>query len=434
MELNLAYLHSEHLGYGRAGISLADALKARGVTVHDQRLGVGEQERPAQAATACWFSYPTHARGWYEGQYAASYCMFETDSLPEAMRGVLDSFDLILVPSQHNVDLFSRWHPNVKYVPLGINPQVWKPTARQDPDRYFRVLTSGSGARKGIDLTRRAFTTVFPDGSWGDGPIPTLQIKSLKYGPQAAPRIEPVIGILSVANEVNLYAQAHVYVGASRGEGFGLQPLQAIAQGLPTILTDAHGHKAFSQYGMGLSATLEHNSVAGGYFSLGESGDWWEPSFDELCDWLLFCYENYDDVRDVAWDNAHLAGAQFTWDKTAAAFIDAFPAGQLERPAVLGKYVPLAQRNYRVRVDQPRRMEIAGTVHQFDPGQDYWEPADIKRFMFDAGWLDPDCLTDEDAGLTDAQVALLDVYRSDKAFCSHCGQQYNSGVMREVAS
>lgn len=435
-QINLAYLHEGSLGYGRAGIELAKALPRQGVTVFDQLLGAPGQfdmwnqgKTPGITPTACWFSYPTHAPGWFEGQYAACFTMWETAYLPEAFRGVLDNFDLIIVPSEQNVEMFSRWHPNVKYVPLGIDTQAWTPTARQEPDRYFRFLTSGSGPRKGVDLVQAAFERVFPDGSWPkDGPIPTLQIKSQKAGPRQGPRVETIIGRLSAQEELNLYAQAHVYVQASRGEGFGLQPLQAIAQALPTILTDAHGHKAFSHLGMGLSARLEHNTKAGGYFSFGESGDWWEPNFDELCDWMLYSYDNYDEVKRDAWDSALLA-QRFTWDETAARFLDAFPQGQLESTGDPGRYVTVEQRLFRVRVQENFKMDIAGTVHAFEPGRDYWEPADIKRFLFDANRLDPQCLLELDSGLTAEQVARLDSYSSDHAFCPHCRQQYNSGLM-----
>ena len=39
--------------------------------------------------------------------------------------------------------------------------------------------------------------------------------------------------------EVDLFAEAHCYLAPSKGEGWGLCPHQAIAQGCPTVLTDA---------------------------------------------------------------------------------------------------------------------------------------------------------------------------------------------------
>lgn len=438
--LNAFYVHANELGYGRMGIELTKALTRRGVELYDRMPGtiptdfhvLNQGKREGLCATCCWFSYPSHAPGWYAGQYAACMTMWETAMLPEAFRGVLDNFDLLIVPSVQNQELFGEWHPNVKYVPLGIDPDWWVPTRRTEPGRHFRFLTSGGGPRKGGDLVREAFFKCFPDGSWGDGPIPVLQVKSIKGGVRSGPRLEVITGRITAEEERNLYAQAHVYVQPSRGEGFGLQPLQAIAQACPTILTDAHGHTAFAALGMPLSATTVHNSVAGGYFSFGESGDWWEPNFDELCDWMLYCYDNYDAAQDDAWQNAQVAHTVFTWDETARKFIDAFPKGQLSAPAPepVG-FRKLQQRLYRVRVEQTRQMDIAGIVHRFEPGRDYWECADLKRLLFDASWLTADCLFDNDAGLTESQVARLPEYSAAKSFCPHCHQQLNSGVYRD---
>lgn len=440
MELNAFYIHNPSLGYGLMGTQMTAALQRAGVTTFDRMpgsLGPDEYElnrgrTEGLTSTVCWMSYPTHAPGWWSSQYSACLSMWESNKLPEAMRAALDNYDLIIVPSQHNVDLFSQWHPNVRYCPLGVDPTFWTPTRRIPPDRYFRFLTAGSGPRKGTELVREAFLKLFPDGSWGDRPIPVLQIKQHRDDGRAThPRIETICGKLTATEERNLYAQAHVYVQMSRGEGFGLQPLQAIVQGVPTILTEAHGHKAFAHYGMGVNATLEHHSKAGGYFSFGDAGDWWEPSFDELCDWMLYCYDNYEIASADARLHALDAHKQFTWDKAAAAFIDCFPEGQLDRPFTPGEWKPLTQRKYRVRVIREHTLDVAGIVHSFKPGRDYWECADLKRLLFDGEWLDPSCLDDADPGLTEVQLARLADYRSDREVCPTCHQVLNSGAYRD---
>lgn len=437
MELNSFYVHANELGYGRMGIEINKALAKRGVEIYDRMSGTIAEEfhmlnagrREGLCATCCWFSYPSHAPGWYKGQYGSVFTMWETQYLPEAFREVLDNFDLVIVPSLQNQEMFGAFHQNVKYVPLGVDPGWWTPTKREAPDRYFRFLTSGAGPRKGGDLVRKAFDACFPDGSWpSDGPIPILQVKSIRAGHPTGPRLEVITGQISAEEERFLYSKAHVYVQPSRGEGFGLQPLQAIAQACPTILTDAHGHTAFSHLGMGVSATSEHNSIAGGYFSYGESGDWWKPDFDELCDWMLYCYEHYEQACDDAWIHARRAHREFTWDETARKFIDAFPAGQLDSPPPASlRFRKLDQRLYRIRVEATHQMDIAGIVHRFEPDRDYWECADLKRLLFDNGWLHPDCLLELDNGITPVQAAQLDSYRAAHSFCPTCHQQFNSG-------
>jgi hypothetical protein len=102
------------------------------------------------------------------------------DASPESFRESLHRFDTIMVPSEQNLELFSQFHPNVRYVPLGIDPAVWHYEDRMPTDRFFRFLIGGSGKRKGTELAV-AFKKLWgKEGSWGDGPIPMLMMKNPK--------------------------------------------------------------------------------------------------------------------------------------------------------------------------------------------------------------------------------------------------------------
>ena len=43
----------------------------------------------------------------------------------------LDIFDRVIVPSDHNLELFSRYNPNVVKVPLGVDTSEWHYVARE---------------------------------------------------------------------------------------------------------------------------------------------------------------------------------------------------------------------------------------------------------------------------------------------------------------
>lgn len=435
--MNLMYVHSKSIGYGRYGSELAEALTGRGVKIYDHLPGASDpalahlnQGRTVGTAeTVCWVSVPSHATGWWKGQRPVCSTMWEASRLPESFRESLDSFDTIIVPSEHNLELFSQYHKNVKLAYIGYDTDKWKYVERRDPEDEFRFLIGGSGSRKGIDLAVAAFKKCFPAGSWGDGPTPILQMKSPRgredhYGE----RIEVFGGRLSDADEVNLYAHAHVYLQPSRGEGFGLQPLQAIAQGLPTILTDAHGHKAFSDLGMPLSYTMEKAS----YFIYGDAGEWWEPSLDDLCDWMLYSYEHYDVVKREAHRNAIIAEERFNWTQCADEFIDAIGGIEsISKPdidpvewhtAPIKKYLIVTLKDWKA--------DICGIEHFFRAGSRYWEAADVKRIMFEANLLAPECLppiisAEEDCGLDERQLSRMDEYLSSKERCPMCAHKMN---------
>lgn len=439
-EINLLYTHSNAMGYGRMGTQLSAALETQGVEVFDHLQGTTEEtvangkmirhsaipdhflqdtRHSGRANVMCLCSVPGHGTGWWKGQVPTVFTMWEAMRLPESFRDNLHRYDTVIVPSQHNLELFSHYHPNVKYVPLGIDPTVWKYTPRQDPGVYFRFLIGGSGKRKGTDLAVAAFKKLWKrDGSWGDGPIPTLVMKNPRGEQFYGHRIEMVGGKLDDAEEVELYANAHCYLQPSRGEGFGLQPLQAIAQGLPTILTDAHGHKAFSHLGLPIGWTESESD----YFIYGKAGTWWEPSLDDLCDQMRDVYDHYDQHAQRAKVNAELA-REFTWANTARGLVEAIGRERLGPYEGPEEWFAVDHLKYKVVTLRDWPCDIAGERLFFEKGKEYWQAADVKRILFEAGILDPICLDDDDpdaSGLTDEQIERCGKYRAQYSNCPTC--------------
>ena len=241
-------------------------------------------------------------------------------SLPEDFRQTFNELDTIIVPSEHNLELFSQYHDNVRYMPLGVDPDLWHYIPPTNPDRFFNFMIAGRGERKGIDLAFRAFREVFRPGTPLNGPAPRLIMKSLKghnecYGVVG---VDQVTGRLSPIEERDLYASAHCYLQPSRGEGFGLQPLQAIALGRPTILTNAHGHASYADLGIG----LDWRPTKSGEFIYGDAGDWWEPSYDDLCEAMWDVYQNWEVHAERAKKSAQVVAEEWTWQNVGDRFME----------------------------------------------------------------------------------------------------------------
>ena len=451
MELTFLYVHGEVIGYARAGSNIADQLVKRGIDVFDriqapeltdaerekppanefERL-VGEQSyRPASAPTnvACWVSVPTHAQGWWKGQHTAMLTMWETQQLPPAFRETMHEFDTIIVPSWQNVELFSQYHGNVQFLPLGVDPEVWHYRPVEPPERFFNFLIAGRGPRKGVDIAYRAFRTVFPEPLPGR-PVPQLLMKSMKgHGDYYAPNVHHHTGRISAEDEVALYASAHCYIQPSRGEGFGLQPLQAMALGRPTILTNAHGHESFAHLGVGVKA---HDAPAD-YFIYGDAGNWWEPDFDEICEAMWDVYNDYEAHTERAVQAAEEISRNWTWSRTADRFLEILGPHMSLPYTGDGTWTGPERQLFGIITNQDWYGEIAGRSLYFKKGHLYFDYADVKRIFFDAGILDPSCLTGEysteegvfdmNTGLAPQQLPQLDKYFAAKSFCPTCQQQ-----------
>jgi glycosyltransferase involved in cell wall biosynthesis len=368
---------------------------------------------------ALWLSTPPHVRGWYEGQFAAILTMWESSRIPEGFRDNLADFDRIFVPSVQNQELYGRYHPDVRYVPLGVSPH-WHPRTRKPVERDFVFLTAGYGERKGVKQVVEAFKRVFPMGlALGPGlPIPRLICKS--GDDVAGLGITQINRILDGPEERELYANAHCFVSGSKGEGWGLMPLQAIAQGCPTILGNAHGHAAFSHLGIPLST---HAYRCEGATFWGDGGEWWEPDFDQMCEAMLAVYMDYDRYQIRAAQSAEIACREFTWTQTAEALIFGL-SDQLFLPAPTERvWHPTKPRLFHIRVNKRVTYVINGIKYAFVPGEDYWESGDLKRQLMASGHLDLAVLDPDDLGREDSVVPAE--CRAQNAICPQCHNPYN---------
>lgn len=426
-QMNFVYLHTEKIGYGNHGIETHKALTNIGVDVYDGLPGSGDEDLAKKRSKICrdvvYLTIPSHVSGWWEGQRKHLFTMWETDTLPESMRDSLHNFDTILTPSQECVKLYSKYHDNVKYVPLGVNSERWSYRKRRKPDTTFTYLVAGSGKRKGSDLVYRAFQELFPNGDpISDGPIPRLIFKNPKGENYSYPGVETIGGFMTADEETELYASANCYVQPSRGEGWGMQPLQAMCQGCPTILTNAHGHAPFAKYGVPISAA----KTRADYMDLfGESGDWWEPNYDELKAHMLDVYQNYEIHESYAGAHAHMIAGEFTWEKSAQAIVDAIGGtdqlrGRWKPDEVPNEFVTPERQLFRVIARKNHRADIGGTVRMLEQGKTYWLPADTKRVLFEINVLDPECLGD-DEGLAPQQLERRGEYIANATRCPTCG-------------
>ena len=425
MEMNLQ-AHDQHQGgYGRFGVECKKQLQALGVVDYGD-VGHGptnmedfnkEIDAPAKVTgEALWLSTPPAMRGRYAGQHTSLFTMWESTEMPAGFRENLHCADTVFVPSLQNQELFSRFHDDVRYIPLGVDPVAWHYRPRTTPSSDFNFLTAGYGPRKNCIEVARAFDKVFSGRPIGKGPVPRLYVRSrddLDF-----PNVYSISSQLSTKEEIDLYAQAHCYVSGARGEGWGLMPSQAIAQGLPTILGDAHGHAAFAALGIPID-TAPISAARATFW--GDGGEWWEPDFEQMCEAMRDVYSHFDEYAAVADISSKMFLDQFTWAKTAEQLIFQLPS-LFEEGNQDAEWEPVAPHLYKIRVNRTCSYSVNGKVNLFEPGRDYWKIADLKRQIIQNGQLDLACWDPHEFGLSarDAE-ALTDANER----CPTCHQRFN---------
>jgi hypothetical protein len=198
--------------------------------------------------------------------------------------------------------------------------------------------------------------------------------------------------------------------------------LQAIALGRPTILTDAHGQASYAHLGIGIGT----QAAPAEYFIYGDAGEWWEPSYDDLCEAMWDVYKNWGAHADQAKKSAAVVADEWTWSNVTDRFVDILGPEMTKPYTGDSTWRETSKKLYEIVTDRDWSCDIAGRKLVFDRGVSYWEPADVKRILFDAGLLDPVCCGPGDQGLTELQAAQLGAYRASHRTCPTCGQDLNA--------
>jgi hypothetical protein len=158
--------------------------------------------------------------------------------------------------------------------------------------------------------------------------------------------------------------------------------------GIPTILTDAHGHHEFSHLGLRVGTT----KVPAGKFLYGDAGSWWEPDFDTAVDHMRDVYENYDKHETLAWENSQRCHQEFHYGHSAKVMEDTIGLSQVTTE---GEWHLSQAKLFLLRVGRFVDPFIGGVSYFFERKHDYYAPADVRRVIQEAGFLDESCLSDQ---------------------------------------
>ena len=188
--------------------------------------------------------------------------MFESDKIPEDWPDYLAMADEVIVPSKWVADTFARAGVKTTIVPLGYNDRAFKYIERTIPvenDEPFTFVHYNSfNIRKGFSEVFKAFTEEFSDNE----PV-RLILKTTDRKPAIPimnniyPNVEVITGSVSEQELSDILGRANCMVYPSRGEGFGITPLEAMATGLPAIVPNEHGISEYfnSNYMLEVKAT-----------------------------------------------------------------------------------------------------------------------------------------------------------------------------------
>jgi len=251
---------------------------------------------------------------------------------------LINRMEKIFVCSEANKNLY-KWNDVVipiEVIHYGTNPELYKP-AEQSGERPFTFLSVNSwtgkkGDRKGTDLLIKAFDEEFKEGE------AELILKIGTFWQNKVDFAERVADILGHENPdiiINsefvkeqvlvddYYQKADCFVAPTRGEGFGMTILNAMACGLPVVVTkDVNsGHMDFCKNKDSV-VWIDAPEVEQGDLQFYAPGNMLAvPDFDSIKKGMRYAFENKEDLSKKALVVSHIIRENWTWEKTGEKII-----------------------------------------------------------------------------------------------------------------
>jgi glycosyltransferase involved in cell wall biosynthesis len=238
-------------------------------------------------------------------------------------------------------------------------------------DGVFRFQGGGSlWYRKGLDVLVNAFNALkLPDAE--------LHIKAAPHAQDVPTRnLGDKVFLnrdwMSPIEQRDWYSQADCFVAVARGEGFGLMPLQAIASGIPTIVSDSSGQAQFAHLAFGVVPCTKSKAET--------IGQWDEPNQKVLEELMMEAYQNRDSIKQVAIDRIPETKI-FSWDKATRKLLSLIPEGTLLHNPDFVR----SELNVEIQVARKVNAHIGDKFYSLIPGQTYIVPEDVDRVLTDSG-------------------------------------------------
>jgi glycosyltransferase involved in cell wall biosynthesis len=271
------------------------------------------------------------------GRYRVGFTMLEVDGFPKEWVREANRLDEIWVPSELNRQGFldcGLTRPIFK-IPLGVDPAYFHPGIRSVRNPHGELVFLASfewGERKDPWLLLQTFNDVFSASE----PVrlvckvinrdPTISVKEeiRRLGlRESGGRISYLLNVDFPHYQLGcLYRSADCFVTTSRGEGWDMPLMEALACGLPCIATDWGGHREFFHSGIGYPLEVRRLVPAVARCPYYSGFRWADPDPEHLRHLLRTVYEQREEAARLGAAAAREMAARFTWRQSAGRIVE----------------------------------------------------------------------------------------------------------------
>lgn len=225
----------------------------------------------------------------------AGWTMLEVTGLPQSWVDGCNSMDEVWVPASFNVETFasSGVRVPVRVMPLGVDTDYFNPQIRgfRPSPRLTFLSVFEWGERKAPEVLLRAWADEFKPTDdvllllsvFNRDPQVDVEAEVARLRlPDSAPIVLMVNPEFAGYQMGALYRSADCFVLPTRGEGWGMPVLEAMACGLPAIATDWGGPADFLHEDVGYPLAVRSLVDAEARCPYYEGFQWADPDPDHL--------------------------------------------------------------------------------------------------------------------------------------------------------
>jgi glycosyltransferase involved in cell wall biosynthesis len=248
------------------------------------------------------------------------WLFYELNSLPEPVVEDVNTNDQVFVTSSFVQRVFVECGVTIPVSILGhgVDPALYRYLPRTKGDPFTFLCVAEHTPRKNLPMLIRSFERAFRDqsgvrlklklGLHGEGDLRELITQPDKIV-LATEELE------QEADMVELYNQAHCFVLPTRAEGFGMPILEAMATGLPVIVTNYSGHLDFchssNSYLLDCKGLVDSDPACFPYVE----SQWADPDEAHLTHLLREVYDRYDEALAKGVAGAKTIAESWSWDQ-----------------------------------------------------------------------------------------------------------------------
>lgn len=315
-------------GWGNVGLNLLRysrfakfSLVGKVYNVRDPYVSTAAGRSIEMGSAAIWHEQPKAE--WLLSPFSKNIAIvpFETTLVPPSWVPRINSMDALLVPCEQNKQMMidSGVTIPIDVIHWGVDTDKFFEVERKD-DGIFTFGTMGAlSIRKGTNILVNAFERAFPT----ETDVRLICKTSQMHYPFMSKdkRIEVQQGPVSHQELFDqFFKRVDCFVFPTLGEGFGLTPLEAMATGIPAIVTGWSGPEEYMTEDVGWR--IEHTMDEAKEFSDPRTGvykepcgQWAIPSMDHLVYLMRYAYEHQDEVRAKGKRAAEYVRNEWTWEK-----------------------------------------------------------------------------------------------------------------------